>query len=423
MNESGTFHRAGPRAHGMTVLLSLLCGSFMMAEAPLLEKMQPRGARRGSALNLTVSGKSLGGNLEVLSPLPASFTPLAAKDPGAPAQEVDSAAFLVEVRKDAAPGLYPIRVHSDLGLSNVLLFSVGEFPEVGEENAGSNDTPAGSQTVPVPVTVNGTLEGPDRDVYRFRTGEGERVVLEVEGRRVASALDPVLLVLDSEGKQVARNDDAPGIGVDSRLDLSLPGGDYYAVVHDARFSRQDQNFYRLKIGAFDYAEGIFPLGWQRGEQVTVQMIGGGPAGPREVPLDLSGVDRDFVMLQAPGVPGALPAALRGGRPSRAPGAGRTSQWEVLEPSKVVNGRISAPGEVDRYRLQVAPGEEWSVHLAGSRLGTTRLFGRVSVLDSQGEAPGLGRRSGSHEERLVPDPRRHKPRPPSAIQGPRRRRGR
>ena len=372
----------------MTVGLSLLCGSFLLAEAPLLEKMQPRGARRGSALTLTVSGSSLGGNLKVLSPLPASFTPLAAQAPGTPARDVQSAAFLVEVRKEAAPGLYPIRVHSDLGLSNVLLFSVGEFPEVNEEQGGANDTPAGSQPVPVPVTVNGTLEGPDRDVYRFRTGEGERVVLEVEGRRVASALDPVLLVLDSEGKQVARNDDAPGTGVDSRLDLSLPGGDYYAVVHDARFSRQDQNFYRLKIGAFDYAEGVFPLGWQRGEQVAVQMIGGSPAGPREVSLDLSGVDRDFVMLQVPGAPGALPLPfVAGDLPERLE---REEQpLGVLEPSTVVNGRISAPGEVDRYRLQVAPGEEWAVHLAGSRLGTTRLFGRVSVLDSQGKLLASG----------------------------------
>ena len=388
MNDSRFHFSAGTRFRGMTALLALLCGSLLGAEAPLLEQMHPPGAQKGSAVTLTVSGKSLGGNLKVLSSLPASFTPLAAQAPDAPAQDVESAAFLVEVRKDAAPGLYPIRVHSDRGLSNVLLFSVGEFPEVNEEKEGSNDTPAGSQPVPVPVTVNGTLEGPDRDVYRFRTREGERVVLEVEGRRVASALDPVLLVLDSQGKQVARNDDAPGIGVDSRLDLSLPEGDYYAVVQDARFSRQDRNFYRLKIGAFDYAEGVFPLGWQRGENVKVQMVGGSPAGPREVPLDLSGVDGEFVMLQAPGVPGALPLPfVVGDLPERL--EPEDQPLGVLEPSTVVNGRISAPGEVDRYRLQVAPGEEWSVHLAGSRLGTTRLFGRVSVLDSQGKLLASG----------------------------------
>ena len=388
MNESGPFQRTGHRAGGVTVWLSLLSGSLLLAEAPLLEQMYPPGAQKGSAVTLTLSGTGLGGNLNVLSSLPGSFTALAAVAPDTPAPDVESAAFLVEVRRDAAPGLYPIRVHSDRGLSNVLLFSVGEFPEVNEKKGGSNDTPSGSRTVPVPVTVNGTLEGPDRDVFRFRAREGKRVVLEVEGRRIASALDPVLLVLDSAGKQVARNDDAPGIGVDSRLDLSLPGGDYYAVVHDARFSRQDRNFYRLKIGAFDYAEGVFPLGWQRGDRVRVEMSGGHGAGPREIHLDLSGVDQDYVMLQVPGAPGALPLPfVVGDLPERLEREDQPS--EVLEPSTVVNGRISAPGEVDRYRLQVAPGEEWSVHLAGSRLGTTRLFGRVSVLDSEGKILASG----------------------------------
>ena len=388
MNESGPFQRTGHRAGCVTVLLSLLSGSLLLAEAPLLKQMHPPGAQKGSAVTLTLSGTGLGGNLEVLSSLPGSFTPLAALAPDTPAPDVKSAAFLVEVRKEAAPGLYPIRVHSDRGLSNVLLFSVGDFPEVNEEKGGSNDTPATSQTVPVPVTVNGTLEGPDRDVYRFRARDGERVVLEVEGRRIASALDPVLLVLDSEGKQVGRNDDAPGIGVDSRLDLTLPEGDYHAVVHDARFSRQDRNFYRLKIGVFDYAEGLFPLGWQRGGEVRVEMLGGHSSGPREIPLDLSGVDRDYLMLQVPGAPGALPLPfVVGDLPERLEREDQPAG--MLEPSTVVNGRISAPGEVDRYRLQVAPGEEWSVHLAGSRLGTTRLFGRVSVLASGGKLLASG----------------------------------
>ena len=133
---------AGRRSRSMTALLALVCGSSLGAEAPLLEQMHPPGAQKGSAVTLTMSGTGLGGNLKVLSSLPASFTPLAAQAPDAPAQDVDSAAFLLEVRKNVAPGLYPIRVHSDRGLSNVLLFSVGEFPEVNEKKGGSNDTPA-----------------------------------------------------------------------------------------------------------------------------------------------------------------------------------------------------------------------------------------------------------------------------------------
>ena len=49
-------------------------------------------------------------------------------------------------------------------------------------------------------------------------------------------------------------------------------GNYYVEVTDARFSTQAQNFYRLKMGSYRYAEGIFPLGGRRGEQVPVTFL-------------------------------------------------------------------------------------------------------------------------------------------------------
>jgi hypothetical protein len=40
------------------------------------------------------------------------------------------------------------------------------------------------------------------------------------------------------------------------------------------------NIYRvLKWGAFQYADGIFPLGWERGEKVEVEFFGGSLKAP------------------------------------------------------------------------------------------------------------------------------------------------
>src|SRR5207247_3054625 len=103
----------------------------------------------------------------------------------------------------------------------------------------------------------------------------ERRVFEVEARRCGSAIDPVLRILDGSGKQLARSDDSSGAGLDARLDFTFPSeGNYYVEVTDARFSTQAQNFYRLKMGAYRYAEGIFPLGGRRGTQVPVTFFGG-----------------------------------------------------------------------------------------------------------------------------------------------------
>src|SRR6185436_15696703 len=76
------------------------------------------------------------------------------------------------------------------------------------------------------------------------------------------------------GKQLVRSDDSAGAGLDARLDFTFPReGNYYVEVADARFSAQSQNFYRLKMGTYRYAEGICPLGGRRGEQVPVTFVG------------------------------------------------------------------------------------------------------------------------------------------------------
>ena len=154
-----------------------------------------------------------------------------------------------------------------------LLFTLGTYPEVTEEESQPGSLPNRNDTIetaePVrssPVVVNGTLRGPERDVYRVYGKAGERRVFELEARRCGSAIDPVLRILDGAGKQLARNDDAPGAGLDARLDFTFPSeGNYYVEVTDARFSTQAQNFYRLKMGAYRYADGIFPLGGRRGD--------------------------------------------------------------------------------------------------------------------------------------------------------------
>src|SRR5213078_2213169 len=143
-----------------------------------------------------------------------------------------------------------------------------------------------------PVVVNGTLRGPERDVYRVYGKGGERRVFELEARRSGSAVDPVLRILDGNGKQLARSDDAAGAGLDARLDFTFPAeGNYYVEVADARFSAQAQNFYRLKMGAYRYAAGIFPLGGKRGERVPVTFFGGNLTAGAASTIDLTKVGK------------------------------------------------------------------------------------------------------------------------------------
>src|SRR5207302_4654770 len=136
--------------------------------------------------------------------------------------------FLVSLKPDAPIGLYPIRVITDSGISNVLLFSVSDLPEV--EKVKDVDV----QKVSPPVLINGKLAGPQIDKYAFHAAAGQKLVFEVEARRAGSAIDPAIEIYDAAGHEIARNDDAPSLGVDSRIEVTFPkAGEYRVAVHDS----------------------------------------------------------------------------------------------------------------------------------------------------------------------------------------------
>ena len=208
----------------------------------------------------------------------------------------------------------------------------------------------------------------------------------------------MIRLLDAREREIASNDDAPGLDVDCRLDVLLPAnGPYYVVIHDSRFSEQTDNFYRLKIGSFSYAEALFPLGGRRGSKVDVELLGGNLCQPTKLTLDLNRIGEDsYVKVPIPGLPGALPLlfAVSDLPEVIAPDGDESSE---LEPDTVVNGRISRPGEVDRFTLAVTPGESWGIELVAARLGTSRLSGLLTVYDEEGkriasggdDSPGAG----------------------------------
>ncbi len=354
------------------LLLAALIARAAFSAVPALTELQPRGAQQGRTFTLTLVGRELLEGSRFITTLPAVVTPLTPSMKGFP--------FLVELRPDAPIGTYPIRIQNSSGLSNILLFTVGAFPEVSEIESGepSNNTIAGAEVVKsTPITINGTLKGADRDFFRVSAKAGERRVFEVEARRSGSAIDPVLELYDDKSNLLARNADAPGLGVDSRIDFTFPrDGNYFVEVHDARFSKQEQNFYRLKIGAYNYPESVFPLGGRHGETVSFEFTS--KTGPVKSSVRLPDTG-SLAMIAMPGSP-ALPltVALSDIAESTEPVTG------LLVVPAIVNGRIAKPAEVDRYQLKVIPGESLLIELQSRELGVSRLDALVTITDPRGK---------------------------------------
>jgi hypothetical protein len=358
--------------------------------APAIRDIQPRGAQRGKTFTLYVRGEGLTQGAQVRSTLPASFSQLTlSKDPlsefGGMARPNSVLPFMVALKADTPIGLYPIRVVTPDGISNVVLFSVGDLPEVEEIESKRpkepNNFPAEAQKIPVPAVINGTLEGPDIDNYSFSAKAGQKLVFEVEARRAGSGVDPAIEIFDSSGREIARNDDAPGLGVDSRVEVTFPkSGEYRVQVHDSKFSEQAQNFYRLKIGNYPYADAIFPLGGRRGESVEVTLLGGNLPHPLKASVDLN-TKSGFAFVR---VPGSLSTpflfAVSDNRETLEPESGPSPLTE----DTIVNGRISKPGEIDRYTLAVEPGQKWVFEVEAASLGTSQLDAILTLYDPTGK---------------------------------------
>lgn len=151
-----------------------------IGEVPVVTSVYPLGRPRGSAAAVHVNGANLHGAIR--------------GGVGAP----------IDDRPNAAPVHVSGLAHD---LVNAVEIAVGRYPELQEREG--NDTIAAAQLLSPPVTVNGRIDsarrgGTDVDVFRVSARKGQQLVIQVAADRLGSALDSVVEVLDSSGREVPR---------------------------------------------------------------------------------------------------------------------------------------------------------------------------------------------------------------------------
>ena len=374
-----------PLALTAAVFLSLAARAW--ADPPQLTGSSPLGVQRGVAAEVTFQGANLAANPQLVAPFPVTVEPA----PGG-----DAAKF--KLKLTAGPGtpvgMYPIRVKTDDGISNPLIFAVGQVAQAAEVE--ENSTFEQAQAVPVPVVVEGQAPASDVDYFKFPGKKGQKVVVDAQCARIGSTVDPAIRLTNARHGYIAAADDSPGLMTDARLVATLPeDGEYVVELSDTKYQGGARPIYRLLIGAVPVADEAYPIGGKRGDSLALELRGGTLAAPTmaNLPLNVPAGVATFrpqvpgqpdppleVELIAPLAIGDAPEVLEPADPAAPPARGPAPA--------AFNGRLDPAGDEDRFAVAVTPGTAYRARVLASEYGSA-LDGQLQVLGAAGAVLAQG----------------------------------
>lgn len=176
----------------------------------------PAGGKPGETLSVSLLG-------DVAGPLSQQVT--------LPPTPVENFALEVADPSGIAPSSLPFRL---VNLDNVL--------EQEPNDAAAQATPG-----PGPAAFNGVLEKEgDVDYFKFTATKGQTYEIECYGRRLRSAIDPIMWICNAQGSRFTGNDDSRG--PDSYFRFQIPeDGEYLIEVRDHLNNGGPANMYRVEV--------------------------------------------------------------------------------------------------------------------------------------------------------------------------------
>lgn len=314
----------------------------------------------------------------------------------------------VTIQPDAVPGPRELRLLTPRGVSNPLVFHVGQLSEttrppmitaplhiLGKEALALRNRPAAEAEVRVmpPCTMNGQIAARESNRYRFAATQGQRLVIAVQARQlipyVADAVpgwfQPVIALYDANGCEVAYADD-DRFKPDPVLRYQVEkDGDYVLEIRDSIHRGREDFIYRIALGELPFVTSVFPLGANaaaftlpeaRGwnfdvAQLAVTRDAAAP-GYLQLTANRLGLDSNRV----PFALGDLPETVERGDNDTPATA------EPVTLPVVVNGRIERAGDPDTFRFEGKAGQSVVLEVAARKLDSP-LDSLVTLLDAGG----------------------------------------
>ncbi len=331
--------------------------------------------------------------------------------------------FEVTIAPNAPTGEREIRLVTVRGVSNPMPFHIGQVPEysrkpmrtallqvLGKEASAVRKRPPeeAEDRIAIPCTVNGQIASGEVNRYRFTARKGQRLVITTLGRQLIPYLadavpgwfQPVLVLYDANGKEVAYNDGYrfkpdPVIFYEVAKD-----GEYVLAVRDAIYRGREDFVYRITIGETPFITSIFPLGGHVGEPASIKMKGWNLEGAELTPsakdtgagVQMIAANRKgFVSNRVPFALDTLPECFErenNDTPARA--------QKVTLPI-IINGRIDKQDDWDVFQFTGKSNDTVVAEVYARRLDSpldsviklTDAKGRLLALNDDHDDPGSG----------------------------------
>ena len=332
----------------------------------------------------------------------------------------------VTIAPGAAPGKRELRVATPQGLSNPLVFCIGQLPEFTEKETISVvqtpqvqiSQPPTDMPITLPATVNGRIKPGlprpqaqvrftpgEADRYRFQAHKGQELVIAASARELIPYLpDAVpgwvqagLTLYDSAGNELAYDDDYR-FHPDPVLHYTVPqDGEYSIEIRDALYRGREDFVYRIAIGELPFVTSAFPLGGRAGSKTKVQLTGWNLPAAR-ITIDAKHPPATPATFMVDTLPEGFEKA-----PNNSPATAQRVKLPII-----MNGRIDQPGDWDVFRFQGRAGQAIVAEVYARRLDSP-LDSVLKLTDSKGKQlafnddyddPGAGLETHHADSRIL-----------------------
>src|ERR1035437_1054506 len=335
----------------------------------------------------------------------------------------------IALAADAALGERELRLVTPNGLTNPVIFSIGQLPEVGRSPATGTGVLAGAQAgrgrgqvrlapeppmeIALPVLVNGQIMPGGVDRFRFQATKGQHIVAAAKAREllpyisdaVPGWFQATIGLTDSSGREVQYADHFL-FHPDPVLYYEIPeDGAYVLKIHDSIYRGREDFVYRIEVGELPFVTGIFPLGGRGGSGTDDRLLSSVNLSssvnllssvkqpchsPTCTTVELKGwnLPAGKLTVDTTGKPaGVIPITTRKGQlvsnsvPFATQGQAALPEVFEKEPNNrqenaqrvtlpvIVNGRIDRPGDWDVFRFDGRAGQEIVAEVSARRLNS------------------------------------------------------